>query len=177
MYKVVPRKFKELMSVAQDSKACELLSSADSYLMVKRPGQNVTVVMSALIGREYNKTFGHYHKPHFAEKYKVLYGEAGILLQKLKDPDNYFGEVSEVLFKKLSAEEEFLIPKGYGHALINIGDMHLITLDDQDDNNFDHSYEPIAQKHGMAYYVVEGEKGVEFVKNPNYHEVSEVVIL
>jgi len=170
------RKFEEMKDVLMDPNSCR--GSLNPYYVVKSPGNNITILPPILFGKEFNKTYGHYHKPHFPEKYTLLYGEGGFLIQKLKDLNDYYGEIGEVIFTRLEMGKEFLIPKGFGHCLINLGNDLLITRDNWDDKNADHEYKAIEAKRGMGYYAVKGKRGnVEFVPNPNYSNLPKVRVV
>ncbi|MBU1016593.1 hypothetical protein KJ678_00300 [Patescibacteria group bacterium] len=169
------RKFEEMKKVLMDENVSGPL---ETYFMIKNPGQNVTIISPIMLGREFNKTYGHYHKPHFPEKYTLLYGKGAVLMQKLKNPNDYYNDVAEIKFVKLNLNEEFLIPQGFGHILVNLGNTLLITRDDWNDKNAQHLYTPIAEKRGMGYYVIKKESGeVGFEKNPNYSNLPELTCL
>jgi len=173
MLKVTTRKLEDMKKVLMDG---NVSSPAETYFVVKSPGQNITILLPNMLGMEFNKTFGHYHKPAYPEKYTVLYGDGAVLMQRLKDPENYYGSISEVKFVRLKLNEEFLIPEGFGHILVNLGPSLLITRDDWDDKNAEHMYDPIAEKKGMGYYVLRNaDGGVAFSRNPNYEDLPELI--
>lgn len=175
MFNVTTRKLTEMKEVLMEN----IISGPfETYFVVKNPSQNITILLPDLLGKEFNKTYGHYHKPHYPEKYTLLYGEGAVLMQKLKNANDYFGDVEEIKFTKLNLNEEFLIPEGYGHILVNLGNTLLITRDDWNDKNAEHMYEPIAVKKGMGYYVIRGDGGkVEFIKNKNYKDLPDLVLV
>jgi len=134
----------------------------DVYVMVRgRP--NITVLAAGKIGREFTKTYGHYHKDDRSETYQVLFGEGRMLIQNR--------DVSDVQLLKMSAGETVVVPEGYAHAMINTGEGPLVTADDcpQDAEANVNDYEPIKEKRGFAQYVSENENGdVVLVPNSRY---------
>ena len=173
MITVTARKLNELKKVLMDE---TVFGPSEIYFVVKNPPQNITILLPNLLGKEFNKTYGHYHKPHYPEKYTLLYGKGAVLMQRLKNENDYFGDISKIKFVKLKLNKEFLIPKGFGHSLVNLGDVPLITKDDWNDKNAGHLYEPITTKRGMGYYVVKGENGeTEFVENCNYNNLPKLI--
>ena len=140
-------------------------------------------------GREFPKTFGHYHKARNPELYEVLDGRAYFLLQKYAgDP----AEIEEAYIVEAGAGEKAIIPPGFGHLSINIGSDKLVL------GNWiglvEYDYETIKKFHGGCYYVLlarrlglrsfgeggnfnEGEDkrdSIEFEKNSNYKSVPEL---
>lgn len=120
------------------------------------PEPNITIIPPARIGKEYPKTYGHYHEHGESETYRVLYGRAVVLMQKLRG--NQYGEIEDAKLLTAETGRTINVPKGYGHCLINTTDDLLITAD-WEAESAGHIYEPIKEKHGMAYYLVEGESG------------------
>lgn len=139
---------------------------------------DLTVIPPVMIGKEFNKTVGHYHaiKPGtglaYPEVYEVIHGHCLFLLQKL-DPE--FKKVIAVLAVEARTGEKVVYPPNYGHAIINIGKDVLVTANWVGDG-FERMYKPVADTRGMAYYVVakEGDEGFEFVPNAAYGELPPV---
>ncbi len=132
----------------------------DVYYMLR--GQpNFTITVPGKIGQEYSKTFGHYHQHNEPERYEVLLGEAIFILQSRQN------EIKTVHAKKGDIVE---IPAGWGHNLSNTGETLLITADNAPGNAETevNDYEPIRQKHGMAYYVIEENGQPKLIRNKNY---------
>lgn len=120
------------------------------------PEPSITIIPPARIGREYPKTYGHYHQHGEGETYRVLYGKATVLIQKPKG--GQFEEIEDVKLLTAESSGTINVPKGYGHCLINTTDDLLITAD-WEAESAGHVYQPIKEGHGMAYYLVEGENG------------------
>ncbi|MEK6843487.1 MAG: glucose-6-phosphate isomerase family protein, partial [Candidatus Micrarchaeota archaeon] len=83
---------------------------------------DITVLPPMKIGREFNKTYGHYHematsKLSFPELYEVLHGEAFYLLQqKFSMVSN---EVSMVYLVHAKAGDKLIVHKNFWHISIN----------------------------------------------------------
>ena len=133
--------------------------------MIKGKGQNITVLSPGLNGVEYNKTFGHFHKFLGIEIYVCLYGQ-GILIMQRNDE---FGEAKEFKVITLNSGKQVEIPSGYGHCVYNIGKGYVVFLDNSGEKADKwHDYEPVSQKQGFAYYIVEKKGEIAFEPNPNY---------
>ena len=156
------RKLEEMRGVLLDRDAD---GSEDVYLMIR--GQpNITVLLPGKIGREFTKTYGHYHNDDRAETYKVLFGCGKMLIQNR--------EAGDVQLLEMKVADEVVVPEGYAHTMINTGDTPLVTTDDapadaEEDVN---DYEPIKEKQGFALYVVEENGRTKTVPNPRYNKAS-----
>src|SRR3989304_871257 len=53
---------------------------------------DLTVILPRMIGREFNKTYGHYHPASYPEVYEVISGRALYLLQKHDKNDDVIDE-------------------------------------------------------------------------------------
>lgn len=112
---------------------------------------DITVVLPVRLGREYNKTKGHYHSEYkpglcYPELYQVLEGEAHILLQK-RSGDT----VSDIALVIARAGEIVLVPPNYGHVTINPTDTTL-KMANWVSTRVQSFYEPFEQKGGGAYF-------------------------
>ena len=135
-----------------------------------------TIVPPIMLGQEFNKTLGHYHanvpgtEIAHPEMYEVLAGKALFLIQKM---DAEFKQVIAVEAIEAGVGDKVIYPPNYGHIVINIGEEILVvanwlSLD------YKPLYEPIADYHGMAYYVVKEGGRYSFVKNNHYSSHPEV---
>lgn len=78
---------------------------------------DITVVPAKMLGKEFNKTKGHYHIGGYREIYTVLEGQSIYLLQKKKlGVENEIEDVYAVQCKK---GDVIVIPSDYGHITIN----------------------------------------------------------
>lgn len=147
----------------------------------KHVSYDITVIPAGKIGKEYIKTVGHYHavKPGtkfaYPEVYEVLHGKALFILQKVDADDR----VIIVLGVEAKAGEKVVYPPNYGHIIVNIGEETLVTSN-WVGADFERLYQPIMDKHGLAYYVVdapESAMGYKFVMNPEYDNHPQVRML
>ncbi|MBI3952750.1 MAG: glucose-6-phosphate isomerase [Candidatus Doudnabacteria bacterium] len=137
---------------------------------------DITVIPSVMIGKEFNKTVGHYHPNNsqgyaYPEIYEVLNGEAMFFIQKM---DEKFEKLLSVSAIRAHAGEKIIYPPYYGHIMVNVGKDVLVTANWVSDN-FDSEYKPVSERGGMAFYVVADEnQGFKFEANPNYSSHPEV---
>jgi glucose-6-phosphate isomerase len=124
---------------------------------------DLTILVPGFLGREYTKTYGHYHKENGKEVYKVLFGEALCVLQ----PRERSGEIDEVRVVKIQPGQSVEIPSGFAHTTVNIGSQAVLLLNWESFSTVN-DYEPIKKKRGFAYYVVEKDGAPFLVPNPNY---------
>jgi glucose-6-phosphate isomerase len=140
---------------------------------------DVTVVPPGKLGKEFVKTLGHFHSKvpgqeyEYPEVYEVLHGQALFMIQKLDphDPER----VITVMSIKASTGEKVVYPPNYGHIIVNIGHDVLVTAN-WVSSEYTADYKSIADKRGMAYYIVEGRDGKQFeiIPNTNYREIPEM---
>lgn len=130
---------------------------------------NITIIPPGRIGREFPKTFGHFHAHGEPEKYRVLYGQATLLIQKM-DGDR----VLEVNLLRGKAGDELYVPEGFGHCLINTGNDVLITCDWESDSA-GHIYDLVKSKKGMAYYLLDEAGKVSYQNNENYGVLPKII--
>ena len=117
---------------------------------------DITVLPPALLGREFTKTFGHYHpvragkEATYPEVYEVLYGEALYLLQQVRADG---ARVEEFTVVRAGPGDKVLVPPGYGHSTINPANKPLVMAN-WVARGFSSIYKPVEERSGMAYYVV-----------------------
>jgi len=151
--------------------------------MQNNRGNNITIWEPGMVGREYIKTYGHYHIGKLDETYKFISGEGIALLQKLAvdEKGNMIVNIVEE-FKAIPVKvgDELFIPAGCGHLVSNTGLDFLVTSDDSPVNFTEvnpaslpgHAdYELVKQMRGFAYYVVENNDKPALVKNKLYKEI------
>ncbi|MFH1586874.1 MAG: glucose-6-phosphate isomerase family protein [Candidatus Diapherotrites archaeon] len=126
---------------------------------------DITIIPPLRLGKEFNKTFGHYHpKPEgsdysYPEVYEVLHGKAHYLLQNEKD----------VVLVEASAGDKAVMFPNYGHITINPG-KDVLVMANLVCSEFRSLYGDIGEKHGGMYYeTLDG-----WVKNKNYGAVPEM---
>ncbi|MDN5358605.1 MAG: glucose-6-phosphate isomerase, archaeal [Candidatus Diapherotrites archaeon] len=162
-YEGAVRKLSELKDVLLD----EPEEDGDAYYMfrdVHRPEDeakfkehkiryDITVIPPRIVGREYIKTYGHYHPEaghglSYPEVYEVLQGHALFLEQK-PDASDFF------VIEAKTGDVVIMLPN-HGHVTVNIGDEPLIMAN-LVSSEFSSNYEPVKKKHGFAwYYTTEG---------------------
>jgi len=151
--------------------------------------RNITIWESGLVGKEYIKTYGHYHVGDISETYWIIYGEGITIVQKRvvgSNGENVDDEIEEIRIVKVKMGDAVYMPSGWAHAAVNIGKTFFVTADDSTVNFEDvdpsslpgHAdYEPIKKMRGMAYYIVEENGQPTLVKNPLYKKVPEATIV
>jgi len=152
--------------------------------MSKGRGNNITVWEPGIVGREYVKTYGHYHIGKLDETYTFIAGVGIALLQKLAV--NQAGDMIPNIVEEFKAipvivGDKLFIPANYGHLVANIGSEFLVTADDSPVNFEDvnpaslpgHAdYEMVKQMRGFAFYVIENNGKPALVKNKRYLEIK-----
>ena len=189
-FKFVPKHFasrphEKMQEVLMDPSA---VGPSIHYYMIRGDmkngrGNNITVWEPGTVGKEYIKTYGHYHVGKLDETYKFISGEGIALLQKLAvdQNGNMIPDVVEE-FKAIPVKvgDDLFIPSGYGHLVVNTGTDFLVTSDDSPVNFTEvnpaslpgHAdYELVKQMRGFAYYVVESDGKPALIKNKLYKEI------
>lgn len=124
---------------------------------------DITVIASYRVGKEYAKTYGHYHPlaeegMTFPEVYQVLRGNAAFILQKRNRDLSV-----NVLVLRAAPGEILLIPPNYGHVSVNLGEDFLV-LANVVSSRFSSEYEEYRKNRGAAmYYTLDGP-----IHNTNY---------
>ncbi len=164
------RKIKDLKPVLMEKIESEEIAYymyRDVYLeehkeLFKEIRYDITILKPLIIGKEYNKTFGHYHpiaegNLSYPEIYEVLKGEAIFLLQSVN--------FKKVILTFAKEGDQVIILPNYGHVTINVGKNDLIIAN-LVYRNFESNYKPFEEKRGAAiYYTIDG-----IIKNPNYED-------
>jgi len=135
---------------------------------------DVTVMPALVLGREFNKTFGHYHEPvhgtFFPELYEVLRGQVHFLLHKKRAGSN---DVEEVRLVKAREADKIIIPPEFGHIAINPSKTKALVTIKASERSFSNNYRPFIEKKGGAYYeLVDG-----FAPNPSYENPPKIKVL
>ncbi|MBI2123857.1 MAG: hypothetical protein HYU04_01290 [Candidatus Wildermuthbacteria bacterium] len=160
------------------------------YYMIRggKEKRNITVWETGRVGKEYIKTYGHYHVGQLDETYWILQGEGIVLLQtRKKDASGNPIDEEIELFKAIRVKtgDSVFIPSETGHLALNTGKTWLVTADDSP-VNFEEKdpvslpghadYEPVKKMRGFAYYVVEDKGKPTLIRNPRYKTVPEASI-
>ena len=140
---------------------------------------DLTIIPPLMLGDELNKTLGHYHAAipgtqiAHPEIYEVLAGTALFLIQEVEED---FKTLKGVYGFEIKTGEKVIYPPGVGHIIVNIGNDFLVTANWLC-SDYKPLYEPLADMHGMGYYVVKKADGYAFVQNSNYKQHPEVQML
>jgi len=127
---------------------------------------DITVIPGIKIGKEFNKTAGHFHKlvPNtnltYTEVYEVLYGEGHYLLQKNDNTD--------FILIKAKPGDKVVVPPNYAHVTTNPTNKVLVAANWMALASKS-NYNSIKNKKGlMWYYTTDG-----WIKNKNYSKTIE----
>jgi len=136
--------------------------------------ENMTIISNEMLGKEYPKTFGHYHNIHATETTHLVQGEGIYQVQeKFYDSSGKWvkDKVKAVYFVQAMPGDEIVTTPNFAHSLSNLGSTPLLTFDDWREGHTDHDYEIIKKLGGMAYYVCIKKGALDLVPNPNYKEL------
>ncbi len=136
---------------------------------------DISYFVPAMFGREYLKTSGHYHPapvtggPAYPEVYGVLHGKAIYLLQKVSDIDAGLADacVEDCIIVEGNPGDKVVMPPDYGHVTINPLPVPL-AMSNWVSSEFSSQYGAVEEARGFAYYMVDGEGGPHWVRNPLY---------
>lgn len=171
--KIIPdiRKLNDIKSVVYDQEWLKNADDFDIYYMYRGLEEkdalryDITVVPAIMIGKEFNKTKGHFHIGNIQETYTVLEGEAIYLMQKIKE--QAVEDVYAVMAKK---GDSIIIPSGYGHVTINPSKSKELKMANWISMGCKSDYSFFEKMQGACYYYT--EQG--WVKNENYKNVPEL---
>jgi glucose-6-phosphate isomerase len=150
------------------------------YYMIRggKKKRNITVMETGTVGGEYIKTYGHYHIGNLDETYWFVQGKGVVLQQKLADSADP-SVVEEFKAIQVKEGDSAYMPPGFGHLILNTGDVWMVMVDDSPVAGPDDSasmpghadYEAVKKMRGFAYYVVEKGGRPTLIANKNYSEV------
>lgn len=154
-------------------------ASSGAMDLLKQYDLNFTLVIlpPRSIGREYIKTFGHYHPPipgtnlDFPEVYTQFYGEFQLLLQRRApaNPDR----LEDCLIVEMIPGFTITVPPGYGHSMVNTTNKPALMAGLYG-KSFKPVQEPIRNRKGMAYYLLAEDETMRIEPNTNYQELPEL---
>lgn len=157
---IISKTHQDLKDVLMEPKAAGV---KDAYFILPADGQNITIISSGNNGREFNKTYGYFHKSQVAEVFHCLYGQGLLIMQR----DDEAGDAKEFKVASLNPGRQVSIPAGFGHAVVNLGKTVLVVLDNAALPQAT-DYDLVKAKQGFAYYIVEKKGEIAFEPNPNY---------
>ena len=134
------------------------------FIIHGEDGQELIIVSPGKNGEEFNKTYGHFNFYPEVEIYHVAFGQGVLVLQR----NDEAGEAKEVRVTPLRPGTVAEVPSGYGQTIVNIGKAYLVVTDGFTKIRSHHDIEPVRQKHGFAYYLVDKKGEVGFEPNSNY---------
>lgn len=163
----------DMKDVLEDAAAAENRENEVFYTVYRnievvegKARYDITEIPPGRVSKEFNKTFGHYHKKPLPEIYEVLEGHAYFLIQKMgADPS----EISEAYVIEALSGEKAVIPPGYGHLAVNVGNTMLKLANWMGLSDYD--YETIRQFGGGCYYILDYGNSIEFERNKKYKTV------
>ncbi|MBI4399372.1 glucose-6-phosphate isomerase [Candidatus Micrarchaeota archaeon] len=134
---------------------------------------DITILSPTPMGKEFNKTLGHYHaqatpKLTYPEIYEVLHGEAHYLIQKLEN-----GKIVDVLLIKARKGDKVFVPPNYGHVTINPKNDFLVMAN-LVSNRLPSIYAPYKENKGGAYYELDNN---ELIPNKVYGILPQIKVL
>ncbi len=130
---------------------------------------DITVIPPAMFGKEFAKTFGHFHpfvpsrNISYPEVYEVLHGTAHYIQQKGKT------KVEDVVLIEAKPGDKVVMFPGYGHLTVNPGKEPLV-MSNWICDMFSSDYEKVKELAGFCYY--ETKDG--FVKNKHYKVMPKI---
>ncbi len=166
MVTISQRTIGEMKEVAYQPQAIRLEDEDLAYAVIRKSGNNLTIFPVYLLGSEYPKTYGHFHVPPFEEHYRVLFGRAGFLLQQMEGE-----KVTRVKFQVVESGGELVVPAGWGHVAINLGEDYLVTQDDHEPAHFANEYSLVKNRGGFGYFIVAEGEAWKAVPNPHYPDL------
>lgn len=125
---------------------------------------DITIIPPGNIGKEFVKTYGHYHEIAYdnltyPEIYEVIQGEAHYLLQKQEND-----KITDIVLVHASVGDIVIVPPNYGHVTINPSNKVLVMAN-LVSTQFSSLYQQYEEKRGGVYYELTTHK---LVKNPKY---------
>ena len=151
--------------------------------------RNITIWEPGIVGKEYIKTYGHYHVGKLNETYWTIFGEGIVLVQKRALDENgtpIDDEIDQAYAIHVIPGDELFIPSEWGHLVANISKTYFVTADDSP-VNFDEAnpvsfpghadYEAVKKMQGFCYYIVEKDGNPTLVKNNKYKKIPDIKII
>lgn len=129
---------------------------------------DITVLPPLMLGKEFNKTFGHFHPKvpgtglSYTEVYEVLLGKAHYILQNPACTEFFVIEAEQ--------GEKVVVPPNYGHVTINPSSTETLVMSDWTATGFRSDYGVFRDNHGAAHY----ETAEGWIKNKKYGAVPKM---
>ena len=164
---VILKTYKDLKPVLMNPKSKGL---KEPYFIIKGDHQIVFILAPGLNGEEFNKTIGYFSSYPTVQNFQVALGQGIMLMQR----NDELGEAKEFKFVNLHAGRQVAVPSGWGVCLINTSKSFLIVQRSDLISDKYKTMEPIVQKQGFAYYVIEKKGDISFERNPHYHNHPQI---
>lgn len=158
---VIAKTSKDLKPYLMDSKA---RVAKNPYYLIASDEQIIYVLMPGLNSIEYNKTTPSMNNLEGVTLYQCLWGQGILVLQR----NDQQGEAKEFKVITLNPGRQVGIPAGWGSSLVNVGKGFLVVLRSGGNEENNSNSQAIAEKRGLAYYIVEKKGEIAFEQNPNY---------
>jgi len=152
--------------------------SDKDFLKEKAVRFDITIIPAFKLGKEFVKTYGHYHpiipgkNISYPEIYEIISGKCMFILQRADES----GNIIDAFLVECEEGDKIIIPPNYGHVMVNTGYKTLITSN-LVSSRFKSIYEPYREKRGAAFYVLSEFMNVKIVKNQAYDNVPDPVVL
>ncbi|MBI3631395.1 MAG: glucose-6-phosphate isomerase [Candidatus Staskawiczbacteria bacterium] len=168
------RHLNNMREVIYDKEWLKTADNSELYYMYRAVEEkdkiryDITIVPSAMLGSEFIKTKGHYHKEGHQEIYTVLEGQAIYLMQKRKNGNPE--EIEDVYAVKAEKGDIVIIPPFYGHITINPSETKELKMANWVSPQCESDYSLYEKMQGACYYYLK----TGWVKNENYKIVPDL---
>ncbi len=134
--------------------------------------KDLTLIYPQMLGREFPKTFGHYHKNNETEIYEVIEGQVLFLCQKY---DDHPLEIKEAYLIEAKKGDQVVILPGFSMVSINVTKSEILVAN-WVSSKIENQYDSFAQAHGACCYVLKDKKGaLQFERNENYKKIAKLI--
>ncbi len=164
------RKLTDMKDVIYDKEWLKTAPDLELYYMYRGIDKkedlryDITVISALMTGKEFNKTFGHYHVGKYQELYIVLEGEAILLMQK-----GNWENLDDIYAVKAKKSDVVIIPPEYGHVTINPSNKEL-KLANWISDEVKSDYNQFRKLNGAGYFYTNDG----WVKNKNYKNLPKL---
>lgn len=134
--------------------------------------KDLTLIYPQMLGREFPKTFGHYHKNKETELYEVLEGKVLFLCQKYNDHPL---EIKEAYLIEAEVGDKVVILQGFSMVSINVTKSDVLIAN-WVSSKIENQYDSFSQARGACCYVLKDKEGkLQFERNENYKQIAKLV--
>lgn len=158
---VITKSAKNLKAVLMDPHVKPI---DNPYYLISEDSNLIYVLTPGLNGVEFNKTIGFIGNYPGITIYHCLWGQGLLILQRNDEE----GEAKEFKVMSLSPGKQAGVPAGWASVLVNVGKNFLVVLESGSAEEKQDNIEPLIEKRGLAYYVVEKKGEISFEQNSAY---------